>query len=186
MTETSAAFAIDDDGKVEIEDRAPAVVGGIIETVTPKNARSGQAMAFLTLEDLVGTLEVIVFPKDYAIYRPLIFAGNKVLIRGRASVGTEEEGKLIAEKILGFDQLEREVWIRFKDLGEYRLQEAYLMDLSGFEGMAGNTKLAIFLADTRQIKYMPPECSINGNEEVLRMLKARFGENNVEVNVRKI
>ena len=186
VTETSAAFAIDDDGKVEIEDRAPAVVGGIIETVTPKNARNGQAMAFLTLEDLVGTLEVIVFPKDYAIYRPLIFAGNKVLIRGRASVGTEEEGKLIAEKILSFDEIEREIWIRFKNLEAYKLQEAYLLDLAGFEGMAGNARLAIFLADTRQIKYMPPECSINGNEEVLRMLKARFGENNVEVNVRKI
>ena len=93
-------------------------------------------MAFLTLEDLVGTVEVIVFPKDYAVCRSEIYAGNKVLIRGRASVGVEEQGKLIAEKILGFDQLERELWVRFRDFGEYKLQEKYLMSLSGLDGIS--------------------------------------------------
>ena len=186
ITATSADFAIDDAGNVLIEDRTPAVIGGIIETVTPKNARNGQAMAFLTLEDLVGTVEVIVFPKDYAVCRSEIYAGNKVLIRGRASVGVEEQGKLIAEKILGFDQLERELWVRFRDFGEYKLQEKYLMSLSGLDGMAGDTKIAVYLSDTRQVKYLKPEYSIHVNNEVLRMLKARFGDSNVQMNIRKI
>ena len=186
ITATSADFTIDDAGNVLIEDRAPAVIGGIIETVTPKNARNGQAMAFLTLEDLVGTVEVIVFPKDYAVCRSEIYAGNKVLIRGRASVGVEEQGKLIAEKILSFDQLERELWVRFRDFGEYKLQEKYLMSLSGLDGMAGDTKIAVYLSDTRQVKYLKPEYSIHVNNEVLRMLKARFGDSNVQMNIRKI
>ena len=135
---------------------------------------------------MVGTVEVIVFPKDYAVCRSEIYAGNKVLIRGRASVGVEEQGKLIAEKILSFDQLERELWVRFRDFGEYKLQEKYLMSLSGLDGMAGDTKIAVYLSDTRQVKYLKPEYSIHVNNEVLRMLKARFGDSNVQMNIRKI
>ena len=186
VTNTSADFAIDEDGNVVISDKAPAVIGGMIESITPKNARNGQAMAFITLEDLMGTVEVIIFPKDYAVYRGMIFTGNKVLIRGRASVGSEESGKLIAERILGFDQLDREIWIRFKNFGEYKLQEKYLTALSSMDGMAGNEQLAVYLADSRQIKYLKPEYSIDGNPEVIKMLKARFGDSNVQVRIKKI
>ena len=186
ITATSADFLIDDSGNVKIEDHTTAVIGGVIESVTAKNARNGQSMAFLTLEDLFGTVEVIVFPRDYAVYRSLIYAGNKILIRGRASVGSEESGKLIAEKIVGFDQIQKELWIRFRNFGEYKLQEKYLMQLCEAEGMAGNTQLAVFLADSRQIKYLRPEYGIFCSEEVLRMLKARFGESNVQMKIRKI
>ncbi|MBQ9030667.1 MAG: DNA polymerase III subunit alpha [Parasporobacterium sp.] len=186
VTATSADFNIDEAGHVIIEDRAAAVIGGIIETVTPKNARNGQAMAFLTLEDLLGNVEVIVFPKDYAIYRSLIYPGNKVLIRGRATVGVEEKGKLIAEKILGFDQIEREIWIRFGSFADYKLQESYLTDLAGIGGLQGSARLAVYLADSRQVKYLRPEYSIRSGEDVLEMLRARFGAGNVKLNIRKL
>ncbi|MCF0230275.1 MAG: DNA polymerase III subunit alpha, partial [Parasporobacterium sp.] len=170
VTAASPDFAIDDSGNVIISDRAPAVIGGIIEAVTPKNARNGQAMAFLTLEDLMGTVEVIVFPKDYATYRDRIFTGNKVLIRGHATVGTEEAGKLIAEKVVSFDEIEREIWFRFRDLEEYRRQEKYLTELARAEGMAGNNSICVFLADSRQVKKMPAECSLHLNDELLKRL----------------
>ena len=186
VTATSADFAIDESGNVLIHDHDSAVIGGIIESVTPKNARNGQAMAFLTLEDLVGSVEVIVFPKDYAAVRDKIFAGNKILIKGHASVGAEEQGKLIAEKIVGFDQVGKEVWIRFPNFESYKQQEKFLLELSSHPDAAGNTAVAIFLADSRQVKYLRPENAVHASEELLQMLRTKFGESNVQINIKKI
>ncbi len=185
-TATSADFAIDEDGHVNIKDNETAVIGGVIEAVTPKNTRTGQAMAFVTLEDLVGTVEVLIFPKNYAMAKAEIFAGNKVLIKGRATVGSEEQGKLIADTVLGFDKIKREIWFRFKDYEDYKLQEKYLLSLSSIEGMAGDTQIIVYLSDTKQIKRLDKPYSIKINSEILKMLRARYGDGNVQVNIKKV
>ncbi len=185
VTATSADFAIDEDGNVNIRDNEPAVIGGIIEAVMPKNTKSGQAMAFVTLEDLVGTVEVLLFPKTYMQAKPEIFTGNKVLIKGKATVGSEEQGKLIADTVLGFDKIRREIWFRFRDYEDYKLQEKYLLSLSSIEEMAGDTQVVIYLADTKQVKRLDRSYSIRTNNEILKMLRARYGESNVQVNIKK-
>lgn len=151
----------------------------------PKNTKSGQAMAFVTLEDLVGTVEVLLFPKTYMQAKPEIFTGNKVLIKGKATVGSEEQGKLIADTVLGFDKIRREIWFRFRDYEDYKLQEKYLLSLSSIEEMAGDTQVVIYLADTKQVKRLDRSCSIRTNNEILKMLRARYGESNVQVNIKK-
>ena len=186
VTATSADFAIDEEGHVNIKDNEAAVIGGIIENVTPKNTRTGQAMAFVTLEDLVGTVEILLFPKTYMQAKPEIFAGNKVLIKGKATVGSEEQGKLIADTVLGFDKIKREIWFRFRDYEDYKLQEKYLLSLSSIEEMAGDTQVMIYLADTKQVKRLDKSYSIRINNEILKMLRARYGEGNVQVNIKKV
>ena len=69
-------------------------------------------MAFLTLEDLLGTVEVVVFPRDYEGNKELMEEDAKVFIRGRVSSEDDKASKLICEKIWAFEDLPREIWIQ--------------------------------------------------------------------------
>lgn len=64
-------------------DGSKAVIGGMITTKTIKYTKTNKAMAFLTVEDLVGTVEVVVFPKDYEKNQQWMNEDEKVFIRGR-------------------------------------------------------------------------------------------------------
>lgn len=112
-------------GKTKVYDQNHYTIGGTIEAVTIKSTKNGANMAFLTLEDLYGTVEIVVFPKVYEEYRNILFTNNRILVSGKASV-TEEEGKLLASRILMLDEARKnmkdekqEVWILFQNYKEY-------------------------------------------------------------------
>lgn len=70
ITAVSSDFIQDEEtGMARVRDQAIVTVAGMIAAKTVKTTKTNQMMAFLTLEDLRGTLEVIVFPKDYEKYR---------------------------------------------------------------------------------------------------------------------
>ena len=84
-----------------------------------KYTKNDQIMAFLTVEDMVGSVEVIVFPKDYEKNSYKLTDENKVFIQGRVSVEEERDGKLISEKITAFDEIPRKVWLKFPNMDSY-------------------------------------------------------------------
>ena len=184
----SYEFAIDEEGKVALEDGTPAVIGGIIEAVTNKVDKSGRPMAFVTLEDRFGTIEVVIFARDFEKCRQHVAQGKKVLIKGRVNVGADDDGKLICQSMVPFDEVGYEVWFRFRDINEYRRAEKYIMGLSTVEGGAykGSDMIVIYLASTKQKKYYRPEFNINASPELVKILKARFGGGNIAVTVRKV
>ena len=183
VTARSSDFAIDDDGHVIVRDGNTEVIGGLIAAVTRKSARNGQPMAFLTLEDLVGSVEVIVFPRDYAVYRPMVEEGRKVLIKGRVSVDSDAEGKLICERIKALDKTGKEIWFQFRDMEDYLENERYLFSLSSVEKLRGSTTIKIYLKQEKQLKILDSRYSINLTDDFLSVLKQRFGDENVEVTV---
>lgn len=81
-------------------------MGGMIADKTVKYTKNDKIMAFLNLEDLVGNVEVVVFPKDYEKYSSILQEEAKVFIRGHASVEEDRDGKLICEQIVSFDEAE--------------------------------------------------------------------------------
>ena len=105
VTARSIDFLMDEEGKVNVPDQSYATIGGIISHVTNKSARNGKPMAFLSLEDLYGVVEVIVFPADFARNRPLIQEGRRVLITGKVTVDSDADGKLIAERLIDLEQV---------------------------------------------------------------------------------
>ena len=185
VTAKSSDFAIDEEGHVAVSDRAKVVLGGLISAVTKKSARNGQPMAFLTLEDLLGTVEVIVFPKDYAVFRPLIEEGRKVLISGRASVDSDADGKLICESMRDLEEPGKELWFQFRNMEDYLSSERYISSLSSVDQLRGDTVIKIYLKEEKQLKIMDSRYSIHLTEDFLNVLKQRFGENNVKVTVAK-
>ena len=70
-------------------------------------------MAFLTIEDLFGTVEVIVFPRDYEKYHTYLNEDEKVFISGHVNVEEDKNGKLICESIVSFDDTKKELWLQF-------------------------------------------------------------------------
>ncbi len=181
VTARSSDFAIDDDGHVAVADNSKVTVGGLIAAVTKKSARNGQPMAFLTLEDLMGTIEVIVFPKDYSVFRPLIEEGRKVLIRGRVSVDADASGKLICETMKDLDQEGKEIWFQFRNMDDYMEHAKYISSLSSVDQLKGDTVIKIYLKEEKQLKIMDSRYSINLTDDFLNVLKQRFGEENVKV-----
>lgn len=99
-------FVLDEEtGAVRIKDQARAVIGGMIAGKTIKYTKNDKMMAFLNIEDLVGNVEVVVFPRDYEKYAAILTEDEKVFIRGRASVEEDKDGKLICEEIRTFAQV---------------------------------------------------------------------------------
>lgn len=184
VTARTADFIVDEEsGEAPVADGARVTVGGMVTGKTVKITKNGQQMAFVTIEDMIGSLEVLVFPKDYEKYRSFLQDDARVLITGRASVGDEPVGKLILERIIPFEQVPKEIWLRFESKADYDSRfEAVFRGLSDYDGHDG---VVIYLKDTKQYKRLPSSYDINASAGALEIAKAALGEENVVIVCKK-
>lgn len=180
ITNMTLDFAEPEEGEEpKVEDKSHVTVGGIVSTVTRKFTKTGAQMAFITLEDLVGTIEVIVFPRQYDSNRHLIVEGKKIFIDGEANIEENAQGKVIANKIREFSDVPSELWIAFKDKEDYLEKNNEL--LSVLSANKGNDKVIIVLAKERQRKMMPVQYSVHITDDFVALLKEKYGEEFVKV-----
>lgn len=105
ITNNTNDFALEEESNtVRVADQSTAIVGGMISNKTVKYTKTNQVMAFLELEDLVGTVEIVVFPRDYEKYGSLLTEDAKIFVKGRVSVEEDKDAKMICEQIVGFDE----------------------------------------------------------------------------------
>ena len=180
ITARTTDFYLDEEThRTVVEDGSRVTIGGMIMDKKIKYTKNDQIMAFLTVEDMVGSVEVIVFPKDYEKNSYKLTDENKVFIQGRVSVEEERDGKLISEKITAFDEIPRKVWLKFPNMDSYISQEKQLFD--SIAQSDGNDTIVIYLEDSKQMKTLPPNRNIKADGEVLERLRGMLGENNVRV-----
>ncbi|MBE5836603.1 DNA polymerase III subunit alpha [Butyrivibrio sp.] len=180
ITNTTADFYLDDEtGVPNVKDNANAKIGGIISDKKIKYTKTDQVMAFLSLEDMVGTVEVIVFPKTYEANAPRLNTDAKVFIEGRVSVEEDRDAKLIASKITLFDEIARTVWIRFANIDEYSAKEQELFSL--LSDSDGKDEVTVYLTDTKQVKKLGKSYTIRADKDMIEMLANAFGRENVQV-----
>lgn len=185
ITAKASQFMVDDEtGQAAVEDDSVVVIGGMISGVTIKYTKQSKAMAFINLEDLTGTVEVVIFPNSYEKARSLISEGNKVFIQGRVQVEEEKDAKLICQDIKSFDDCGREVWIRFANKDAYEAAEGQLTEI--VRQMDGSDGLAIYLTEEKAIKRMGPNWTLAASLENLEVLYQNFGQENVQVVEKKI
>ena len=180
ISATTADFQVDPEvGYTKVRDGAREIIGGIIVEKTVKHTKTNQMMAFLTVEDLFGTVEVVVFPRDYEKYRQYLEEDNKIFVMGRVSEEDDKASKLICEKILPFGQKKKELWIQFPDKETYLEEEAitygYLADSEG------NDEVVIYCEKEKIVKKLPANKNISINPQILSRLMNHFGENRVKV-----
>ena len=176
---TSDFYLNDETGGISLVDGSTATIGGMIMDKKIKYTKNDKIMAFLTVEDLVGSIEVIVFPNNYEKYSHKLVEESKVFIQGRVSAEEERDGKLICEKITSFDEIPRKVWLKFKNVEEYTKREPELF--CAIAESEGVDCIVIYLEDTKQMKQLPPNRNIYADSEVLERLRKMFGQDNVKV-----
>lgn len=166
-------------GAIKVADNAHVVIGGMIAGKTVKFTRNNKAMAFLTIEDLTGSVEVIVFPKDYERFSNFLNEDEKVFVVGHATVEDEQNGKIICERIVPFDNVPREVWLQFANKEAYATKEGELYAI--LHDSDGNDEVVIYLTGEKAIKRLGKGRSVHANADLLNRLTNFIGENNVKV-----
>jgi DNA polymerase-3 subunit alpha len=162
-----------------VRDNTYQVIGGMIISKTVKTTKQNKLMAFVTLEDLTGTVEVIVFSKKYEQYRMLLNEDEKVLIRGRVSIGSEAQGKLICDTIVPFSQVPKELWVKFETKEDYADRATELLQM--MEEYDGRDTVCIYIANPKAVKKLGRQYSVGITEALLAALREKFGEKNVTV-----
>ena len=180
ISATTADFQLDEEtGHTKVHDGAKEIIGGMITEKTIKHTKTNQMMAFITVEDLLGTVEVVVFPRDYEKNRDYLEVDSKVFVRGRVSEEDDKPSKMICEKIIPFERTKKELWIQFPDkatfLDEEQIVYGYLADSDG------NDEVVIYCAKEHVVKKLPKNRNIGINEQILSRLMNHFGEKRVKV-----
>ena len=180
ITNTTADFMLDEETQeTVVKDNQAVVIGGMIAEKKIKYTKNDKIMSFLQVEDLAGSVEVIVFPRDYEKYSAKLMEENKVFIKGRVSLEEEKDGKLICERITAFDEIPRKLWIKFPDKQSYEQEEKELFSLTADSD--GNDSVIIFIADQKAMKRLPPNRNVNADEALVTKLGERFGKENIKV-----
>ena len=180
ITARTTDFMPDEEtGKAILTDGARVTVGGMITNKVLKTTKTGKMMAFVTIEDLVGTVEALVFPKDYEKKRELLIQDSKVFVRGRVSMGDDAAGKLILEQVIPFDSLPKELWLKFADKAEYDEKQKQVMEILKME--EGQDTVIIYLEKERAKKILPANWKICANRTMAQRLYPVVGENNVKL-----
>lgn len=180
ITRQTIDFAIADGERVpRVKDNETAVIGGIIENKVVKTTKTNNMMAFITIEDLLGTVEVIIFPRDYENYRPLLENDRKVFVKGRVTVEEDKPAKMICQKIVPFDEVPNQLWIQFTDKQSYLAAEQSLFDsLAKYDGQ---DKVIVYLSTERAKKQLPNSRMTKVCPELLEELYKKFTKENVKV-----
>lgn len=178
ITNVSSDFEVDDElGETKARDGAVATIGGIITEKTIKTTKKGQLMAFLTLEDIVGTVEVVVFPNSFTANRLVIDTADKVFITGKVQANVDENAKLICDKVVDFASVPRKLWIRFAGVSEYEERKAELENIL-YESDGKDTVVIYCTKENRRIP-LPASRTIKVNSELIQRLQHLYGEKNV-------
>ncbi|MDY2627905.1 MAG: DNA polymerase III subunit alpha [Lachnospiraceae bacterium] len=180
ITNTSADFMADEEtGYARVRDGATALVGGIITGKTVKITKTNKRMAFITLEDLTGTMEIIVFPQDLEKNEPDLTEENCVFIKGRVSASDNAAAKLICEQVTPLESMPRRVWIRCEDKAFWYANEKKLYDI--IDEFPGKSMVSIYLARERAKKNLPIQWRMTICEESIKKLNNIFMPENVKV-----
>ena len=174
-------FNVDDEtGEANVRDGQKVTIGGMITAKTVKTTKHNQLMAFVTIEDMVGTVEVIVFPRDYEAGRAVLNEDGKVFVYGKVSLGDEPKGRLVCERLIPFDAGPKELWIQFPD------KQSWFSAEQEFRGLIadsdGPDQVVIYLtAKNGRKKFLGLRDSVKADAALLGKLTAKYGEENVKV-----
>ena len=180
ITATTADFLVDEEtDRAVVTDGEMVTVGGMVAGKTVKTTRTGQMMAFVTLEDMLGSVEVLVFPKIYESRREIFSQDEKLFIQGRVSLGDEPVGKLICERVIPFREVPRELWLQYEDLEQYRAGESALFDL--LKEKEGRDTVIIYLKKEKARKILPANWKVEADQDLLDKLTKILSEKNVKL-----
>ena len=180
ITRTTLDFQLDEEtGRTKVHDGVKETIGGIISGKTIKYTKNNKTMAFLTIEDLAGTVEVVVFPRDYEKNQQYLTEESKVFIRGRVSEEDDAASKLICEAVVPFDQTRKELWLQYEKKEDFLAREKELYEIIG--DLEGEDQVVIYCKAERAVKRLPRGRNVRVDAALLNRLTNYLGESCVKV-----
>jgi DNA polymerase-3 subunit alpha len=166
----------------KVIDKQPVVMGGMVDSVNVKYTKKNDKMAFVTLEDINGSIEVIVFPKIFEKYAWLLQENKVVLVTGRADIDAlgEKPPKVIADGFRSYDELDaasKTLWVKLakdRDLSVHVIMHK-LMDYKGL------SKVIIYDEKEQKKMTVTPSYYVGVCDALIAELKMLCGEGNVIV-----
>ena len=168
---------IENGEKPEFNDGQFVKFGGIITEIKKKYTKNNTQMAFVTIEDLYGSIEVIVFENCLEKAINNLIVDNIVIVDGRVSIKEEEEPKIVARDILGLE-LENQKSLKLNIINADEETKAKLRGaLKFFSGEKNNLPVYV-ITETGE-----KECgSIYCNKQILEQFEEILGKENVRIN----
>jgi DNA polymerase III subunit alpha len=185
VTANSNDFMIDEEtDKPKVVDGNTEIIGGMVTTKTIKNTRNNSMMAFITLEDLFGVVEVILFPRDFEKYKNMIEPDQKIFVRGKVTVEEEKPAKLICQDIIPFDSIPQEIWLKFSCLTEFQKEEQALYQL--LSEYDGSDSVVIYCEEEKCMKKLPKSKNVKAEKDLIQRLISNYSEENVRITEKSI
>lgn len=187
-TNTSQDFVVETEGErmglANVADGENVIIGGILTGKTLKTTKKNTMMAFLTVEDLYGTVEIIVFPRDYEKFKNILTTDSKIFVKGRATVEEDRGGKVICQKIIPFDQIPCELWLRFPDIATFEKEETKLYEtLFPYDGQ---DQVCIYAVKEKQVKKLLKSRSVDARKVIEQGVLSYLGEDSVAIREKSI
>ena len=180
ISATTLDFQLDEEtGRTKVRDGSREIIGGMITSKMIKYTKKNQTMAFITVEDLLGTVEVVIFPQSYEKSQQYLQEDSKVFVRGRVSEEDDNASKLICEEVIPFDMTKKELWIQYTDKQSYLQDEQNLFRM--LAESEGEDQVVIFCKAERAVKRLPKNANIQVEPGILSRLTNYFGEDCVKV-----
>lgn len=176
----SSDFRIDaETGECQVKDNQRIVAGGIVAEKNVRLTKTGKHMANVVLEDLVGTVNMIVWPSDYDKYGSYLVEDAKIFVRGRVQAKEDQDAEIICESITPFDEMPKETWVQFENLESYNAEEKHLFEL--IHDSNGRDMMVIYLKAERMKKVLPANMSVRADDTLLQKLSEVYGKDNVRI-----
>lgn len=180
ITNQTSDFMIDDEtGQTKVSEGQKVTVGGMLTDINVKYTKTNQVMAFLTLEDLVGTVEIVAFPKDYEKYRHYFEQDAHIFVQGRVNAEVDKNSKLILERVYSFDETHKELWLQFADMESFQAKEGRVLE--ELRTSDGQDDVVVYLKGQRAVKRLGPNWRVCAGTALMESFYALLGQNNVKV-----
>ncbi len=165
--------------ETELYDGMKVVVGGIVTAKTLKTTKNNSLMAFVTLEDMYGSMEIIVFPRILERYGTLLEEENIVFVEGRISVKEEEQPKIICDEVRPITKMKiQKLYLKLAQNGEDEKFRALMALLKYFHG---NTPVCIYNEKENRTFVVQKDYWVRLNDCLIAELKERLGEDSVKI-----
>ena len=180
ITHRTTDFMRDEEsGEIGISDGEKVIVGGMVSSVKVIYTKKNEAMARIVLEDLVGTVDVVVFPKAYAISSSILKEDKKVVFKGRAQLEEEKDGQVICSEVISFENIPKTLWLQFATEADYTSANAKVFAL--LRESDGKDGVKLYFRDTKKVVSLPANQNVSADEILLKKLNDMMGEENVKV-----
>ena len=163
---------------LNLSEESTVVLGGIITDKKIKYTKNNSIMAFVTLEDLYGAIEVIVFPLVYSKYSSLLEEDKVVTIKGRISLREDEEPKIICNEVEPLTNEKSKLYLKIRSDMQPGIQNRIYEVLQKYKG---NIPVYLYMESINKTFRSKPELWIRRDSELIKELSGLLGENCVKM-----